>query len=81
MHFRGNENPLPEATSTSTYEKYISGDVVLGPNNKEYVYLKGEDAASSKWIELGDEGSYVMKSSQTTDTIDEVTTWTDGTLP
>ncbi len=81
MHFRGSVNPLPEETSTSTYNDYISGDVVLGPNGKEYVYLKGDSAASSKWIELGDEGSYVLKTSQTTDVIDEVTEWKQGTLP
>jgi len=60
MHFRGNVNPLPDATDTSTYNDYISGDVVLGPNDKEYVYLKGDSAANSRWIELGDEGSYVL---------------------
>jgi len=30
---------------------------------------------------LGDEGSYVLQTSQTTDTIDEVISWSDGTLP
>lgn len=81
MHFRGSVNPLPEATDTSTYNDYISGDVVLGPNDKEYVYLKGDSAANSRWIELGDEGSYVLQTSQTTDVIDEVTNWNAGTLP
>lgn len=81
MHFRGSVDPLPEATATSTFSNYDSGDVVLGPNDKEYVYAKGNDAASSAWIELGDEGSYVLQTSQTTDVIDEVTSWSDGTLP
>ena len=81
MHFRGSVNSLPSATAESTYATYISGDVVLGPNDKEYVYVKGADAASSEWIELGDEGSYVLQTSQTTDVIDEVTAWNDGTLP
>lgn len=81
MHFRGSVNTLPEATSSATFSTYDNGDVVLGPNDKEYVYAKGNDAASSEWIELGDEGSYVLQTSQTTDTIDEVTGWTDGTLP
>lgn len=81
MHFRGSVDTLPEATSTTTFSSYDNGDVVLGPNDKEYVYAKGEDAASSEWIELGDEGSYVLQTSQTTDTIDEVTGWTNGTLP
>ena len=81
MHFRGSVNTLPEATSSTTFSNYDNGDVVLGPNDKEYVYAKGADAASSEWIELGDEGSYVLQTSQTTDIIDEVTNWSDGTLP
>ena len=81
MHFRGGVATLPEATANATFTNYDSGDVVLGPNNKEYVYSKGDDAASSRWIELGDEGSYVLQTSQTTDVIDEVTNWNRGTLP
>ena len=81
MHFRGSVDPLPEATDTNTYNDYISGDVVLGPNDKEYVYLKGDSAASSRWIELGDEGSYVLQSSQSTTNINNVTGLTGGTLP
>lgn len=81
MHFRGSVDPLPDATANNTFTTYDSGDVVLGPNDKEYVYSKGNDAASSEWIELGDEGSYVLQTSQTTDIIDEVTSWSDGTLP
>lgn len=81
MHFRGSVDSLPDATATSTFSSYDSGDVVLGPNDKEYVYVKGNDAASSQWIELGDEGSYVLQTSQTTDVIDEVTGWNAGTLP
>lgn len=65
MHFKGTVNPLPDATATTTFNTYESGDVVLGPNNKEYVYKKGNDAASSSWIELGDESSYVRKGSIT----------------
>ena len=70
MHFKGAVAAVPPTSGS-----YESGDVVLGPNNKEYVY-NGTD-----WIELGDEGSYVLQTSQTTDTIDEVTSWNDGTLP
>lgn len=70
MHFKGAVAAVPPTSGT-----YESGDVVLGPSNKEYVY-NGTD-----WIELGDEGSYVLQTSQTTDTIDEVTSWNDGTLP
>ncbi len=62
MHFRGSVTELPEATSTTTFNNYTSGDVVLGPNNKEYVYNKGNTAETSAWIELGDEGSYALKS-------------------
>jgi len=80
MHFKGNVNELPEATSAETYSTYDAGDVVLGPNNKEYVYDKSASgAASSRWIELGDEGSYALKSS--TDTITEVASFTANTLP
>lgn len=70
MHFRGTVIAVPPTSGS-----YETGDVVLGPNNKEYVY-NGTD-----WIELGDEGSYVLQTSQTTDIIDEVTSWNDGTLP
>lgn len=70
MHFRGAVAAIPPTTGT-----YESGDVVLGPNDKEYVYN------GTNWIELGDEGSYVLQTSQTTDVIDEVTNWNDGTLP
>ena len=58
MHFRDAVSEIPPS---GTYEK---GDVVLGPNNKEYVYN------GTSWIELGDEGSYALKSS--TDVITEV---------
>lgn len=70
MHFKGAVTAIPPTTGT-----YESGDVVLGPNDKEYVYN------GTNWIELGDEGSYVLQTSQTTDVIDEVTNWSDGTLP
>ena len=70
MHFRGAVAEVPPPTGT-----YESGDVVLGPSNKEYVYN------GTNWIELGDEGSYVLQTSQTTDVIDEVTSWNAGTLP
>jgi hypothetical protein len=70
MHFKGAVADVPPTSGT-----YESGDVVLGPNNKEYVYN------GTNWIELGDEGSYVLRTSQTTDVIDEVTSWNAGTLP
>lgn len=70
MHFKGAVTEVPPATGS-----YESGDVVLGPNDKEYVY-NGTD-----WIELGDEGSYVLQSSQSTTSINNVTGLTGGTLP
>lgn len=59
MHFKGQVSSIPPASGT-----YESGDVVLAPNDKEYVY------DGTNWIELGDESSYALKSS--TDTITEV---------
>lgn len=79
MHFRGTITALQLADSAYCFEHYDSGDVVLGPNDKEYVYTKGINAGTSEWIELGDEGSYALKSS--TDTITEVATFTQNTLP
>lgn len=79
MHFKGAVDPIPTATDATTFQNYDAGDVILGPNNKEYVYNKGVNAAGSSWIELGDEGSYALKSS--TDTITEVDTFTANTLP
>lgn len=81
MHFRGTVATLPSATDSTTFNNYTAGDVVLGPNNKEYVYNKGNTAETSVWVELGDEGSYVLQTSQTTDVIDEVTSWNRGKLP
>lgn len=82
MHFKGRVSTLPTATDSATFDAYDAGDVILVQGtNKEYVYNKGSNAANSAWIELGDEGSYVLQSSQTTDTIDEVIAWNDGTLP
>lgn len=83
MHFRGVATIAitDGGTENPTIQNYTfngngdnAGDVVLW-NQQEYVWT------GTAWELLGDEGSYVMKSSQTTDTIDEVTTWTDGTLP
>ena len=62
MHFRGiyPGSTAPSATGTaSDFSSYISGDVVLF-GDKEYVYIKGADAASSNWVELGDESSYAL---------------------
>lgn len=51
MHFKGSVAAIPPASGT-----YESGDVViLTGSNKEYVY------DGSNWKELGDEGSFAMK--------------------
>lgn len=84
MHFRGqltsNEWPMSEADA---YANYISGDVVLVPGDKEYVYVKGNSAATSEWVELGDEGSYVLQTSITTGSASQIQNngWTTNTLP
>lgn len=60
MQFQGVVTEMPPATGT-----YNLGDVVLlSGTSKEYVF------DGTNWIELGDEGSYALKSS--TDTITEV---------
>lgn len=51
MHFKGTVDTFPPTNNT-----YESGDVILGPDNKEYVYN------GTTWIELGDEGSYMLSS-------------------
>lgn len=56
MHFKGTVSSLP--TDFSTYD---SGDVVLC-GNKEYVCDK--TGTTPKWVELGDEGSYVLKTQE-----------------
>ena len=51
MHFRGSSAAIPPESGT-----YAAGDVVLKTStNKEYVY------DGTNWIELGDEGSYALK--------------------
>ena len=53
LHFKGVVEELPEDLST-----YNEGDVIL-VGNKEYV-CNDEDGSKS-WVELGDEGSYALK--------------------
>jgi len=60
LNYIGPKTSLPNATSSTTYSTYNNGDVIT-VNYKEYVYVKGSDAASSSWVELGDEGSYKLK--------------------
>ena len=84
MHFIG-ETPAQDAEghpilpdAQTSYENYVAGDVLL-VGDKEYVYSKGNNAANSQWILLGDEGSYALKSS--TVVIGSAGTLNAGTLP
>ena len=79
MHFRGSVSAVPDATTTATNAAYISGDVILGPNDKEYVYVKGDTIEESQWIELGDESSYALKTS--TASVVSVVSFTANTVP
>ena len=60
LRYVGSVNSLPNATDTATYNAYKAGDVVT-VDSKEYAYKKGDTAAASSWIELGDESSYKRK--------------------
>ena len=89
MHFKGEVNVIPVATESTTFETYESGDVILF-QKQEYVYYKGATANDSKWILLGDEGSYALKTNTTNvvQTINfnaggahAITNWNAGTLP
>ena len=81
MHFRGRVDSVPSASSTATFNEYISGDVIISANNKEYVYIKGETPEESEWIELGDESSYALKSSISTIVGLQENGFTTNTLP
>lgn len=78
MHFKGTVSSLPSATDNTTYSTYAAGDVIL-VGDKEYVYNKGNNAAGSSWILLGDEGSYALKTS--TAEVVKTATLTKNTLP
>ena len=60
LKYVGIESSLPTATDVNTYSTYNNGDVIT-VNYKEYVYIKGVNANTSSWVELGDEGSYKLK--------------------
>ena len=84
MHFIG-ETPAQDAEghpilpdAQTSYENYVAGDVLL-VGDKEYVYSKGNNAANSQWILLGDEGSYALKSS--TASVGSASGWNAGALP
>lgn len=58
MHFIGTSTTDPKTEVTvEGHEDFEAGDVVLY-GNKEYVY------DGKKWVELGDEGSYLLKNSE-----------------
>ena len=80
MHFKGEVQSLPDATAQATFESFESGDVVLY-DDKEYVYVKKATAAASEWVELGDESSYVLKTSVTNGSVGSASGWSAGTVP
>lgn len=64
----GTQNPTIDSVELTTKE---SGDVVLY-GNQEYVWN------GNAWELLGDEGSYVLKTSQTTNTVGSASEWNAG---
>lgn len=58
LKYVGTVNEQP--SQNDSYANYNNGDVIT-VGNKEYAYVKGDSAASSHWVELGDEGSYKLK--------------------
>lgn len=66
MHYKGVSSTVPteSGATVSGISEYIAGDVVSN-GNKEYVYT-GSTAGNAKanWRELGDEGSYLLKSAK-----------------
>lgn len=76
MHFRGEVAVNPTQQAIPGDETYSSGDVVLGPNHKEYVL-----ADNNEWIELGDEGSYVLISSLSNGVATRISDYNAGTKP
>lgn len=79
MHFKGKINGTTLPDSTTSFNSYDSGDVILLGDHQEYVYYKGANAAASEWILLGDEGSYALKTS--TASIGSASGWSAGTIP
>jgi uncharacterized protein (TIGR02145 family) len=66
MHFKGAVSSLPTAT---TSDSYSNGDVIIVTStNKEYVRSGKTSSAAGSWIELGDEGSYALKTTTVTGT-------------
>ena len=67
----GTQNPTIEGSSNTSREK---GDVVLYLE-QEYVWN------GNAWQLLGDEGSYVLKTSQTTASVGSASGWNAGSVP
>lgn len=76
MHFRGAVAVDPTRQTIPGDDTYSSGDVVLGPNHKEYVL-----ADNNEWIELGDEGSYVLISSLSNGVATRISDYVAGAKP
>ena len=74
LKYVGAKNSLPAATSSTTYSAYNNGDVIT-VSYKEYAYVKGSSASKSKWVELGDEGSYKIKQSAISAPTAETNKW------
>lgn len=65
MHFKG----VVEGSELPPTTNYSEGDViVLGGTGKEYVLALNGASGAKKWNELGDEGSYALKSVTVTGT-------------
>lgn len=65
MHFKG----VVEGSDLPPTTNYSEGDViVLGGTGKEYVLALNGTSGAKKWNELGDEGSYALKSVTVTGT-------------
>ena len=75
MHWRGTLTSLPDEHSAITFSRYEYGDVIR-VGYREYVYHKTQYAATSFWMELGDEDSYARKNS--TRSISAITEWDSG---
>ena len=97
MHFKGltsttMSDDLTTRTITINGSNYNAepGDVVLSNTNQEYVWVETNvQTHEGYWELLGDEGSYVLKTSQTSGSVgsaslgtaidaDDITNWDDG---
>lgn len=66
MHFKGAVSSLPSASASDSYN---NGDVIIVTGTgKEYVRSGKTSSAAGSWVELGDEGSYALKTVTVTGT-------------